>query len=111
VQVWTEGSRRSLVDVRLVTRSATLHDKDWEHPALTPPKPVEFEVRQRQPPTRAVLAGERVTVPGGRAVALDGAHPLAIIERVACQQLVALELDPNAPPLEELLEGPLDLQG
>ena len=68
----------------------------------------EAVAHQGASPARLVLAGERVMVPGGRSVALEGRHPLAIIERVACQHLVALELDEGAPPLEELMEGPLD---
>lgn len=108
VHAWRDGSARSAIELRLLKRSSTLTEKEWEHPALVPPKPAEFEAHQKYPPTRLVVAGERVTVPGGRAVALDGRHPLALIERVACQHLVALELDASAPPLEELMEGPLD---
>ena len=108
VQVWREGSGRSVIELRLLKRGAELTDAEWNHPALVPPKPTEFEAHQKYPPTRLVSAGERVTVPGGRSVALEGRHPLALLERVACQQLVALELDENAPSLEEFMEGPLD---
>ncbi|MBK6530597.1 MAG: ATP-dependent Clp protease ATP-binding subunit [Deltaproteobacteria bacterium] len=108
VHLWREGSVRSAIELRLLTRSDSIGEKQWSHPSLVPPKPTEFEAHQKRSPARLVLAGERVMVPGGRSVALEGRHPLAIIERVACQHLVALELDEGAPPLEELMEGPLD---
>ncbi len=108
VHLWIEGNLRSAIELRLLTRSASVGEKEWAHPSLTPPKPIEFEAHQKRSPARQVIAGERVVVPGGRGVALEGRHPLAIIERVACQHLVALELDEGATPLEELLEGPLD---
>ena len=111
VQVWSQSNVRSTIEVRMLTRLTTLTDKGWEHPALAPPKPVEFEVHQKYPPSRFVAAGERVAVPGGRHIGLDGRHPLEIIERVACQHLVELELDEGAAPLEELMEGPLDGDG
>ena len=108
VHIWREGSLRSAVELRLLTRSDSIADKQWSHPSLVPPKPSDFEAQQKRSPARLVLAGDRVMVPGGRSVTLEGRHPLAIIERVACQHLVALELDEGAPPLEELMEGPLD---
>ncbi|MDB4931388.1 MAG: ATPase with chaperone, two ATP-bindingdomain [Myxococcaceae bacterium] len=108
VHVWREGSQRSTIELRMLTRASALSDKQWESPALAPPLPTEFEAHQKYPPARVVFAGEQVEVPGGRTVALAGRHPLALLERVACQHLVALELGDDAAPLEELMEGPLD---
>jgi len=109
VHVWRAGEGRSVVEVRLLTRAIGLDEKEWAHATLTPPMPTEFEALCKAPAVRTTWVDLYVQTPELRRVELrKGQHPLEVIERVACQHLVELEFDPDARPLEEIMEGPLD---
>ncbi len=112
LHVWRVGDHRSVVEVRLLTRGLGLDDKEWGHPAVAPPMPTDFETLSKGPAARTTWVDLYVQTPGSRRVPLRrGQYPQEVIERVACQHLVELEFDPDARPLEELMEGPLDDEG